>query len=487
MLQENTSTKEEEHESSVKTIPLTAKIKKFRNISVQFLKHLFYISHLILFSYIGTIVRFYLIELYNKSLISENMLSDINNLLKLTNETIIILNHLNEHNVLNKNIKNNNVVFTMNDLLFPELYANIVGCFIMGFIFPFHLHFIQKPLQKLNELKSDSFKLKKTEERPSVIKSVLYRVYHSNVSFEKRIYTGIATGLCGSITTFSSWQFQAITSLLKLEILSFFSKEIVGFTTSYFAFYFAKDLSTVLQYSFTKLFHLFKNLFTKNLVEESEAHFETEHGVSLENLHELSELAEKPTSPIKSVFERKSTLTVPSLSVEVTSLNDLVEQIPEEEEGKLKELETLMKKEIPNLENTETKLITKNFIIKLMVEFFLFISCLIFTIILFTQFIISCKEYINNQTVTTFFSLEFCILLLFSPIGTILRYLVCKLNVKTNVVKKIHFPLFTMAVNLFGTILIFIFNGLVFKNNYLDDTYPLRLNNWILWMFYNSF
>jgi CrcB protein len=58
----------------------------------------------------------------------------------------------------------------------------------------------------------------------------------------KRFYTAIATGLCGSITTFSQWQQESILDLSMGSVGSFFMKQINGLLFSYAAFQIGRHL-----------------------------------------------------------------------------------------------------------------------------------------------------------------------------------------------------------------------------------------------------
>ena len=94
------------------------------------------------------------------------------------------------------------------NILFSDFLANMVGCFLMGFIQPSH------DLDLLNEspmaiLRSDHW-------------------FHSWIV----VHIGLRTGLCGSLTTLSSWNTSLVVLMKQQRIFSALIGYIIGLETS---------------------------------------------------------------------------------------------------------------------------------------------------------------------------------------------------------------------------------------------------------------
>ncbi len=95
-------------------------------------------------------------------------------------------------------------ITSANSPLFPDHFSNVFGCFLMGLIAAFK--------------QEDFFKryLPQTRQWESCTQTslLLTHIRHS------WLYVGITTGLCGSITTFSSWSNSAAVLLADHEVHS---------------------------------------------------------------------------------------------------------------------------------------------------------------------------------------------------------------------------------------------------------------------------
>ncbi|EFC36416.1 predicted protein [Naegleria gruberi] len=431
-------------------------LKENFKFAINLSKHLLYIAYLIVFCMIGVLIRILLSDtLYKPSLSSSN-------------------NNSNNNNIMNPSTSSNgNIVQSIDDLFFSDLYANIVGCFIMGVLMVIHLHFIKKPLEELKEKEkallveleknkvtnnnnngsssesntpimvksnnSSAISLEGMEEsKKRMVKLFLHRVFHGTLSFEKRIYTGLSTGMCGCITTFSSWQVNAAISLMKGDVLSFVSKQVVGFTTCYFAFVIAKDITNaILSFVIPVLRKKFGNA-------------KAPQQVTMTSQNSVNSIA--------------SSSVASGLAEDV----DIVEPIPNEdqrkillEEGEIKYIaesngELFKRKlleEYQQIRNAKWKSRTA---IKMAVDLFVVLMAVISVFIVL----------LGAMNVSKSLDQSLCLTLLVAPLGCLLRYLICKLNITFKAVERFQMPIFTLAVNIIGSLILVILQGTAYVSGF---------------------
>jgi fluoride ion exporter CrcB/FEX len=93
------------------------------------------------------------------------------------------------------------------NLFFESYLANIVGCFIMGIFYEWIVLYLP----------------------------TIHNIYYKAPI--KRVYAAVATGLCGSITSFSQWQQESAYNLSRGLVGSFFMKQAQGLFFSFSAFH----------------------------------------------------------------------------------------------------------------------------------------------------------------------------------------------------------------------------------------------------------
>lgn len=230
---------------------------------------------------------------------------------------------------------------------FPDsLFANILGCFIMGICYEWIVNYLK---------------------------------FINNIYFKasiKRIYTCLATGFCGSLTTFSSWQQEAVYNLAKGNLGAYLMKEAVGLLFCIPSFHFGRDV-----FSFTK--HTFKHLTIKSL----------------------------------------------------TNITMIAESIPEESRNHI----------IVKIHENPSFVVSK----KVNESYFLFMLShlieLVFILIFIGLIICNIIFCILNTEIQ-----KYSIYLTLAPIGSIIRFFTLKLNSKL----KLSIPLFTIVVNVVGSIIL---------------------------------
>lgn len=367
--------------------------KQFQANRILVIKWSLYASHLVLFAYFGVIARILLVHLFSL-------------LQPLQTNSPLLLPHPNAN-------ANPNAIRSIGDVLFPEIFANAVGCFLMGLLFEWIevLLALFHPMVVVQEGEGEVEDDKST---------VLYRVM-ADRSFTKRIYTGLSTGFCGCLTTFSSWQFDAVVALSRGSIVTFIFYQLIGLSAALNMFLLGRYMGIGLIWCARRV--IAKNQRYRNqeqndrsAQEMEQMHHGTGHTADDEEQHSQEEAAEHGDP-------------------------DIVEALIESE---------------PHAESVASEIVQElrhrayiPMTFKVVFESMLIIVSVLLTLAIIVS--------LSLSTVSLFLA-KYSYILCMAPLGCLLRFLLCKGNRVTLNNKRLPFPvripIFTLLVNVIGSIVL---------------------------------